>query len=231
MADMNEPLQAEPPVDSWDDVPEQRAARAPLLPKGLYEFQIPHNLQPKHFEEMKSKEMVKGADGKETPKTVWRQCHFSAELPLVVTRDTTPEQTYSGQIFEGNLSTLPRKRFGKRKGDPVKMVSDAVYFYKDALKGSTVGFKPSDTEKLIDGICKIGAGKKFQAQVIWQVGCSKSKVRRVIDSAGQNVEDPEGKHGCGKFYRDAPSEDFVCECGASLRVFPELANYKPSEEE
>jgi hypothetical protein len=147
-----------------------------------------------------------------------------------VTQDTTAEHSYVGQIFEGNLSTLPRPRFGKRKGDPVKQVSDAVYFYKDALKGSTVGFKPNDTAALIDAICKLGAGKKFQAHVVWGTSCNKKRVRRVVDSAGQNVEDPEGKLGCGKYYRDAPAEEFQCQCGASLRVFPELANYRPVEE-
>lgn len=220
MADLNEPLQQEPPVDNWDAVPEQQKARLPALAKGTYEFQLPLNLQPKHFEEVETK----GPDGAVTGK--YRRARFDADLPLVVTRDTTAEQSYVNQLFEGSIGTNPRPRFVGKRGDPPKRVSDAVYLYKDGLKGSTVGFKPTDDNALVDAICKLGAGKKFVADVIWPAYCNKKKVRRVKDSNGATIEDPEGKLGCGENFRDAQAENFQCKCGADIRVFPELARFR-----
>jgi hypothetical protein len=232
MAEMNDALVPEPPVDNWDEIPEQGKARVPALPVGTYEFQIPANLQPKHWEKQE-KEVKVVKEGLETTEKVVTgyRVRFDADLPLVVTRDTTPEQTYasSGSIFGGSISTMPRPRFGK-KGDPPKHVSDAVYLYKDGLKGAVGGFKPTEHEKLIAAICQVGAGKKFIADVAWPAYCNKKKVRRVRDSAGQLIDDPEGKFGCGKNFRTATQEEFPCECGAAIFVFPELVRYRVSEE-
>lgn len=124
---------------------------------------------------------------------------------------------------------MPRPRFGKRKGDPVKQVSDAVYLYKDGLEGPVGAFKPTEHEKLVEAICKIGAGKTFVADVSWPAYCNKKKVRRLRDSAGQLVDDPEGKLGCGKNFRTATQEEFACECGAVIFVFPELVRFRASQ--
>lgn len=201
----------------------------PLLPPGTYEFQLPVNLSAKHWEETEQKQ-----DGKVVAK--WHRVKWSADLPLVVVRDTTAEQSYNGQLFEGGCSTQPRPRYVGKKGDPPKHVSDAAYLYKDGLKGNDRTFKPTESEKLVAAICKIAqeraqAGKPatFLANVTWPGNCSKKKVRYVLDSNGQSIEDPEKKMGCGKFHRVAPAERFQCECGAAIRVFPELENYRASE--
>lgn len=231
MAEMNEELVKEAPVDNWDDIPEQGKARLPLLPAGTYEFLLPHNLQPKHWEKQE-KEVKVVKEGLETTEkqTIGYRVRFDADLPLVVTRDTTSEQTYKDSIFGGGISTMPRPRFGKRKGDPVKQVSDAVYLYKDGLKGAVGAFKPTDHEKLIAAICQAGAGKTFVADVAWPAYCNKKKARRLRDSSGQLVDDPEGKLGCGKNFKAATQEEFTCECGAVIFVFPELVRFRASEE-
>jgi hypothetical protein len=229
MAELNDAVVPEPPVDDWDQVPDQQKTRLPLLPVGTYEFQFPHNLGVKHWEKQE-KEVEK--EGVKSKVLIGYRVRFDADLPLTVVRDTTAEQTYKDHLFGGGISTMPRPRFVGKKGTPPKQVSDAVYVYKDALKGPVPPpFKPTEHEKLLEAICRLGAGKTFIADVAWPAFCNRKKVRRVRDSAGQLIDDPEGKYGCGKNYREAQAEEFVCECGATLFVFPELARYRASEKE
>ena len=225
-------LAAEPVIDSWDDVPQQQGPSIPTLPRGEYQLQLPHNLLVDKWAEQKIK---KTKDGVETEETYYR-VNFDADFPLVVTA-TNVEGVEPHALFRGSISTMPRPRFVGKRGDPPKQVSDAVYLYRDGLKGSTVGFKPSDHKALVAAICKAGAGKEFVARVIWPAFCNKKKIRYIVDAQGQNIEDPEGKFGCGENYRDGKTIDaqgviaerFTCKCGASLRVFAELAQFRAVE--
>ena len=226
----NLPMQPEAPLESWDDVPQQQSPSIPTLPRGEYQFRLPHNLTPDKWVES---ELKKNKDGVETVEKYLR-VSFDADLPLEVTA-TAVEGLEAHFLFRGSISTMPRPRFVGKRGDPPKQVSDAVYLYRDGLKGSTVGFKPSDHKALVAAICKVGAGKEFVARVIWPAFCNKKKVRYVLDAQGQSVEDPEGKMGCGENYRDGKTLDnatgqvaerFTCKCEAALRVFAELANFR-----
>lgn len=223
-------MQKEPEISDWNDVPEQRGPSIPTLPRGKYRFRIPHNLTPDRWKEDKDKLEV-----------MHYRLPFDADFPLEVTATNVPGLE-EHPLFRGSISTRPRPRFVGKRGDPPKYVSDAVYLYKDALKGPQINIK--DDKAVRDGICKIGAGKEFLAQVIWPAFCNPKKVRYVLDADGQSVEDPDGKMGCGANYRDGKtidlatgviSERFTCggkdgnPCGAAIRVFPELSNFGAAE--
>lgn len=219
-------LAAEEPISDWSEVPEQRGPQLPTLPRGDYQFRLPYNLKPEQWIEGELKK-----EGKEPEK--YYRVSFDADLPLEVTA-TNVAGVEEHALFRGSISTMPRPRFVGKRGDPPKQVSDAVYLYRDGLKGSTVGFKPNDHKALVAAICKVGAGKEFVAKVIWPAFCNKKKVRYIVDAQGQNIEDPEGKFGCGENYRDGKTVDekgqiaerFTCKCGASLRVFAELGQFR-----
>lgn len=225
------PMQPEPEIPEWQDVPEQRGPGIPTLPRGTYEFQLPYNLTPDRWKEDKDKNEV-----------MHFRLSFDADFPLVVTA-TNVQGVEEHALFRGSISTRPRPRFVGKRGDPPKYVSDAVYLYKDALKGPQINIKDDKTVR--DGICKVGAGKKFVATVVWPAFCNPKKVRYILDADGNSIEDPEGKQGCGANYRDGKtidpatgmiSERFVCAgkdgngCGAAIRVFPELSNFRPAIE-
>lgn len=220
-------MQAEPGILDWDSVPDQRGPVIPALPRGDYEFQLPHNLTPNSWKEDEEK--------KEGGSVMHYRLQFDADFPLVVTATNVPVEEHS--LYRGSISTRPKRRWVGKKGDPPAMVSDALYLYKDALKGPKIN--PADDKAVRDGICKVGAGKRFVARVIWETNCSDKKVRYVTGPDGNSILDPEGKMGCKTFYKDGKTVDpttgaiadrFTCKCGAALRVFPELSNFRPAIE-
>ena len=153
---------------------------------------------------------------------------FDRDHPLVITQ--SPKGTSNGLPFETRLSNNERPR-GK-KGSGV-LASDLDYLLR-ALGDKT---KPGSNRGYIDALKK-HQGQEFGADITYSWVCSESRDIRVAPSGGGTPQVVEGHKGCGtKYYEgDVPAAmknadgslpyELTCQCGARLRAFANLDNFR-----
>lgn len=198
----------------FENLPEQMGTYAPPPQPGTYVFQLPASLQ-------NVWDTVTTKDKKDRIKAV-----FDADAPLVIVQSVNNE--YNGQPFRTSISNAERNR--SRKGEPEVLVSDMDY----VLVALGEKKKPKTNIDYIKAFTPYAA-KPFKADVTWSWGCNDTKNKFIDDGQGGLVETQEP--GCGKKYyqRDVPKDEhgkvplrITCECGANLRGFPNLGNFKPA---
>lgn len=219
---------AEEQIDFDKPLPEQRGGfQKNLLPHGSFGFEIPEDIADLWT-------AIEAGDEHGQRIAV----EFSATSPLKVVSSNG-----NGQGWEGRISNVPRNR-GK-KGEPKVLVPDLLYVLQ-AVGADLSGIKAAggQLDKLNVAYAKAlseKAGAQFEADNEWTAFCNAKKVRYVAgeQQEGQsyipNVEDPEGKAGCGAnyYYKDIPlGEDgqkatrMQCNCGASLFVNQGLQRFR-----
>ena len=94
---------------------------------------------------------------------------------------------------------------------------------------------PATNQQFV-AILSAHAGEKFKASVTWSAYCNPNKTARFANAEGV-AEEVESTTGCGEnFYQQSiPTDDdtgqfesqFSCSgCGAVVRSFPKLRNYR-----
>ena len=201
----------------FDNVGEERAAYAPLLPEADFEFQLPGDLKGLW-------EISQTAKGQRV------RLQFNGSDPLIVSQAKDPSLV--GSSFTGSISNVERNR--ARRGEPERVVSDLGLLVRNALlsKAKITGQKDLMTE-----VNKYG-GKRFVAYHEWSAYCGTGRVRWVTDAEGNSVEDPEGTMGCGaRYYSSAipkldsggKAQRFGCTCGASIMARGNLIRFRPAK--
>lgn len=214
------PQQAEA-VD-YSAIPDEFSSAPPPPYPGTYRFRLP------------SKEELKVAfdtfEGDVNGKTYqFVSVIFDKDAPLVITEG----KAHVGEPFTTRINNKPRNR--SRKGDPETLISDGTYFLR-ALEGAQV--KNYDNKGFIDAVIACG-GKEFVADLEWSAGCNAKKQAYYADDNGNLVawtlEDGSEKMGCGEYTyqnnwpRGADGrflDRATCKCGASLRPFGGLRQFK-----
>lgn len=153
-------------------------------------------------------------DGKTYLKAV-----FDQNAPLIVVQAT--DTNTIGDPYNARLTNIPRPR-GKDK----LLISDMDFLLK-ALghKG-----KPKTNPEYAAALLQY-AGQDFPAKNEWQWYCNDKKDIYVSDGQGGSAQVP-GTPGCGRTYyqKDVDKvngtypERITCECGASIRAFPQLGS-------
>lgn len=201
------------PELAYEDAPEFGGFAEPPQP-GPKRFRIPADLS-RVWE-------VYDVDGKGQR----LRAKFDQDAPFVITQSTFPSEV--NETFETRISNQERPR-GK---DKQYEVSDMDYL----LKGLGETARPKGNRAYIDTLKKY-AGKEFAAEVTFSFSCRKDKNIRVLDAAGK-ANEVENHPGCGKKYyqKDIASlkngegkypTSINCECGANLRAFANLENFRP----
>jgi hypothetical protein len=220
-------LSAKPLGDSapdFDSIPAERGSFTPPPQPGAYRFALPKAIS--NFD------VIHTNDYGERINVI-----FDASTPLVIVQ--SPAKTHDGEAYQTRLSNVPRAR-GKEK----ILVSDLDYL----LKALGEPGKPKSNQAYAQAIIK-HAGQEFGADQEFSYSCNPKRAARfrMDDGTLGTVEDPssplEGddaglKAGCGARYyqNDVPKVDglqpleITCsnpECGAVVRAFGNLRNFKP----
>lgn len=138
--------------------------------------------------------------------------------------------------FEARITTKPRPR-GKDK----ILVSDATYLLQALGHGEPVKGHKGQAEALISH-----GGETFAGDVSWSSFCSVDKDIYVQTDEGSKKQ--EGTKGCGRNYANEPyttkdgrvtlgipksaegyADRFACHCGATLRAYANLSNFRASK--
>lgn len=208
--------EALPDLD-YASVPEFGGWAPPPQP-GAYRFALPKDLS-KVWEAYEK-------DGKQFVRAV-----FDKDAPLVITQ--AKDQKYVGDPFETRISNQTRPR-GREKVE----VSDMDLVLKAVGQTS----RPKGNKGYIE-VMKAQVGKEFGADITYSWNCAEDRVQRVLDDQGKNIENPNGKKGCGKkFYQDdrtakpeqkitrQPNGEYPyeiqCPCGGIVRAFANLDNIR-----
>ena len=208
---------------SFDEIPAERGSFVPPPDPGSYRFALPKAIT--NFDTIVTEKYGERLN-----------VIFDASAPLVIVQ--SPGKAFDGASFETRLSNVPRPR-GKEK----VLVSDADYL----LKAKGVTQKPASNlayAKAIQGL----AEKDFGADVEWSWSCNPKRAARFLmdDGSQQRIEDVEStldgddtgfKAGCGaRYYQNDVQKvegkfplSLTCtnpECGAQVRAFANLRNFK-----
>lgn len=197
------------PVPDYDDIPEEKGEYVPPPQPGDYAFTLPARLD-NVFDVIEW-----GAD--KAPRV---QAVLARESALTL-HTTDGDRTFSAWI---NNAERPR---GKEKVP----VSDLTYLIRALNPTAT----PKTNKEFATEFAKHG-GRKFKASVTWSAFCSPTKDAYFPDPSNPGTSILcAGTPGCGKNYyqQDIPKqggvyqERFQCTCGATLRAFPKLRNFRP----
>lgn len=194
-----------------DDLPTFGAFAPPPQP-GPFTFQLPGDLT----------NLWDTFDNKDQQTRV--QLEFDSANPLIIKQSLSSR--YNGEPFQTKLNNNERPR-GKDK----KLASDLDYLIA-AIEGPTAP-RPKSNREYIERVRKFG-GKLFGADIRWSWRCGQNRVRRLKDSEGNTVEDPQGTKGCGESYyqEDVQKQgeeyplEIQCKCNAVLRAFGNLDNIR-----
>jgi len=217
----NKPLGDDAP--GFDDIPAERGGFAPPPEPGSYRFTLPTPIN--NFDTIATEKYGERLN-----------VIFDASAPLVIAQ--SPGKVHDGETFEPRLSNVPRPR-GKEK----VLVSDMDY----VLKALGDAKKPVSNLAYAQALQK-HAGKQFGADVEWSWSCNPKRAGRwkYEDGSVAKVEDAEStldgedagfKPGCGARYyqNDVQKVEgkfplvIECtnpECGAQVRAFANLRNFK-----
>lgn len=159
----------------------------------------------------------------------------------------SPGGTHNGETLRWRLSNQEFNR--AKKGDPETFASDMDYILRDVLKQTK---RPSSNQQYGQAMIKEFSGKEFTADLEFQWRCNDQADIRVDDGQG-GTEVVEGTKGCGaKYYQGGRNgvqkvhenpedpnsplvypERITCsgkdgiQCGAVVRAFPQLRNFRP----
>jgi hypothetical protein len=149
---------------------------------------------------------------------------FDREHPLLIVQSLGGK--YNGQPFHARVANNERNR-GK-KGSGV-VASDWDYL----LRALRMKAKPTSNKGYIEAL-RGYSGQEFGADLRYSWRCSGDRDIRVRDAAG-TVQAVEGTKGCGEAYyqEDVPKNpdgttpyEITCSCGALLRAFANLDNFR-----
>ena len=212
----------EAPALNYDDVPEFGGWAPPPQP-GPYRFRTPADMSA----------LYELYDGKENKQFV--RVLFDKDAPLVIVKALDPKVV--GTPFQTRISNEPRPR-GKDKVE----VSDADLL----LKATGEKERPKGNKAFIDRMTT-KANVEFGADISYNWNCSETRKMRVIetqaDGSTKNIEDPEGRNGCGrKYYQESHTKkpeqqikkladgsypyEIQCSCGNVVRAFANLENLR-----
>lgn len=220
-------LKAQPVGEiDFENIPEEFSAAPPPPAPGTYRFKLPaKDRLSLCFETFDSKD----AQGNPGPQCV--SVNFDSEDPLVITQG----KEKVGEGFTTKINNRPRNR--ARKGEPEFLVSDGQYLLLALDKTARVA--NYDNKNFIAKLVAQG-GKEFTADLEWSTYCNDQKQIYVEGEGGAlqpGVQDDAGTPvmGCGTRYyqKDWPRDEngafkprLACACGASLRPFGNLRNFK-----
>lgn len=188
----------------------------PPPPPGPYRFKLPADMSAIYD--------VFDVDGKgQRVKVI-----FDRDHPLIITQARKADLI--GQPFETRLTNNERER-GK-KGSGI-VASDWDYL----LRGLGEKVKPANNREYIAALRK-HQGKEFGSDLTYSWGCSRERDIRVVPPAGGAPVVVENHKGCGEKYYESdipqnlknadgtPPHELTCSCGARLRAFANLENFR-----
>lgn len=195
----------------YDNIPEEYGdARMPAPQPGPYMLQLPDDLS-------NTWEVIERAVGKRVAVALTGEHAMTMFLPDNATR---PFNTWI------NNAEYPR-------GTEKIPASDMQYLIR-ALDPTA---KPTTNKEFVTEMSK-HAGVKFKASVEWSAYCNVNKDAYFHNAETGATEVAEGTKGCGaKFYQSSIpvnpetgllEESFECTCGAMVRAWPNLRNFKPA---
>lgn len=219
-------------------MPDQRGSFGPLPQPGTYRFKFP--LFDAGSPIWDSMDAPTGRPGT-------KRINLKFEDAFALTIVQSPGNVHNGETFEARFSN---REFNQAwQGEEAYYVSDLDYIFRDVLRLP----KPAtNNQQYAQFAIQSLAGKEMTADLEFTWYCNAKNDIRVDDGAGSTTV-VEGQKGCGtKFYQggkngvqkahtDAndptsplvfperigpcPGKDGV-PCGASLRAFPRLRNYR-----
>jgi hypothetical protein len=163
---------------------------------------------------------------------------FDKDDPLIIVQAPPGEEATVGGAFTTRVNNRERDR--ARKGDPPLYVADLLYLLR---AWNPTGAVPKSNQEYIAEAMK-HAGKEFGADVEWSANCNEeNQIYIEVQDESGNVSTAPGVDqatqqpvkGCGKRYymnnwvkgadgRYLPRHR--CECGASLRPYGSLRNFR-----
>lgn len=212
---------------------EQRGEYRPLPQPGTYRFRFPARMD----------DIWEGFDHtKGNPPGKRIRAVFDDHAPLTIIQ--SPGKVHDGEPFTTRLTNAERQR-GK-KGDPnAPWVSDMDYIFRDVFGVKT---KPTQNAAYAQELQK-HVSQEFTASLTWNWFCNPNKniwtaSGEVNPTTGQAQLMEVEQAGCGtSFYMkdvekvpsnpEDPSsppvypERITCTCGANVRAFANLENFRP----
>lgn len=190
---------------------------APPPQPGPYRFQLPSDLTSIY-------EPFEGRD-KPAGKATRIRAIFDRDTPLIIRQAVDAADI--GQPFQTRLSNDERGR-GK---DKAIVASDMDYL----LRALGQKVKPKNNAGYVEELVKC-AGKEFGADLRYSWKCSADRNIRVRNETSGLIEEVENQPGCGSsFYNEDVQNgedgkkpyEIQCQCGAILRAFANLDNFRP----
>lgn len=220
------------PVGEIDfaNIPEEFTQAPPPPHPGTYRFKLPaKDRMTMLFDTFESKD----ANGNPGPQCV--SVNFDADDPLVIVQGR--ERINEG--FTCKINNRPRNR--AKKGEPEMLLSDGTYFLRALDAEAAKKVRNYDNRAFIDAVVAQG-GKEFVADIEWSTYCNNEKQIYVqTDDGGLAPAVDEAQNpvlGCDTRYyqKDWPKDTdgrykdrLTCKCGASLRPFGSLRNFKTAK--
>ena len=209
-------------------IPDQFGTFTPPPDPGPYRFRLPARLDDLW-------EVFDHPKGNPPGKRI--RAHFDSAHPLTIIQSVGDVR--NGEPFETSVTNAERQR--GRKGDPSNpWVSDMDYVFRDVwgLPGKPAGGNPGQAAAF-----QQHAGTEFSAEITWSWFCNPKNNIYADNGQGGLMEVPNQK-GCDTSYyqkdvdkvhtdpNDANSPlvwplRVTCTCGANLRAFANLQNFKP----
>ena len=223
------------PVVPPEEIPEEFSAAPPPPYPGVYLWKLDADLSNIWNEPMKVKVDENGIQDREGSKDSER---LSGTFDLEIMG--SDHGLHIGEAFSTRINTAERNR--ARKGEPPRHVSDMTYLLQalgdpNPNPGSNKGFGEAVQRH---------PGQQFKSNLEWTARCSleRQAYYEQEDEAGNSSLQPAVEedgttptNGCGNRYymNDWPKDESgrykerkVCTCGASLRPFGQLRNFKPA---
>lgn len=223
------------------EIPDEFSPAPPPPYPGTYVARIPANVDdPKIYEEFDVFVDERGfvnPDGKEGDKTGKRvSITFDDEHPFEITRTPVGSEDELGKTPRIRLNNRERNR--SRKGQPKVLVADTTYL----LRALGEKVPPANNAQVRAALSKYG-GHEVRFDLEWNTNCSKERtaywvtedengVRTTVPMTG---EDGSEQKGCGsRYYLQQWTKDengryvyeLTCQCGAQLRPFAQVRNFK-----
>lgn len=212
----------------YGSMPDQLGSYTPLIQPATYRFRLPKDLSGvwDKFEHTNTNK----------PGTRIRAV-FDDNNPLIIVQ--SPGGEHDGEPFTTRISNAERKR-GKKDDTNAPYISDMDYINRDVwdLPG-----KPGNGSNIayLQEFSKHG-GTEFSAEVTWNWFCNPNKDIYADNGQGA-LQQVTGQKGCGTSYyqRDVEKvranpedpnsplvfpERITCQCGANVRAFANLGNFK-----
>jgi hypothetical protein len=221
----------------FDAMPDQRGSFGPIPQPGTYRFKLPtFDAGSPIWDKFEQQ-------GQPTRLNVV----FEDAFALTIVQG--PGGNHQGESFAWRVSNMPFNR--ARKGEAEILVSDLDYLLRDAL---SLPKAPTTNVAYAQALIQHGAGKEFTADLEFTWRCNPKRDIYVEDGQG-GTSKVDGQPGCGANYYqgdgikagtvgrvhanpDDPAsalvypERVVCggkdgiPCGASVRAFPRLRNFR-----